>query len=50
MATWIAFAGLLLARTTVGWQGRRAAWLTLAGFGGTLAVVVIYVVRHAMGA
>src|SRR5258708_7056811 len=34
--TWVAFAGLLVARQAAGWQGRRAAWLTLAGFGGAL--------------
>src|SRR5262249_43236107 len=27
IVTWGAFAALLLARTTAGWQGRRAAWL-----------------------
>jgi ABC-type uncharacterized transport system permease subunit len=47
MVTWLAFAALLVARTTAGWQGRRAAWLTLAGFGGALAVVLIYLLRYA---
>lgn len=27
--TWLIFAAILHARLTVGWQGRRAAWLTL---------------------
>ena len=45
IATWGAFAALLLARTTAGWQGRRAAWLTLIGFAGLLAVVMIYILR-----
>lgn len=45
IATWSAFAALLLARTTAGWQGRRAAWLTLVGFAGLLAVVMIYILR-----
>jgi ABC-type uncharacterized transport system permease subunit len=49
MVTWLAFAGLLLARTTAGWQGRRAAWLTLIGFGGALCVVLIYLLRWVAG-
>ena len=31
--TWVAFAGYLHARATVGWRGRRAAILALVGFG-----------------
>lgn len=31
--TWVAFAGYLHARATVGWRGRRAAILALIGFG-----------------
>jgi ABC-type uncharacterized transport system permease subunit len=50
IATWGAFAALLLARTTAGWQGRRAAWLTLLGFAGLLTVVVIYLLRALHGA
>jgi ABC-type uncharacterized transport system permease subunit len=50
IATWLAFAALLVARTTAGWQGRRAAWLTLGGFGGTLLVVLLYLFRHLTGA
>ena len=46
MATWVAFGALLIARAGAGWQGRRAAWLTLAGFLGTLTVVAGYLVRH----
>ena len=30
--TWVAFAGYLHARATVGWRGRRAAMLAIAGF------------------
>lgn len=29
LLTWLLFAAILHARITVGWQGRRAAWLTL---------------------
>lgn len=46
LASWIAFAALLLARVVAGWQGRRTAWLTLGGFAGSLLVLVGYVFRH----
>jgi ABC-type uncharacterized transport system permease subunit len=45
--TWVAFAVLLVARFGAGWGGRRAAWLTLGGFGGTVLVLVVYFLRHA---
>lgn len=45
--TWVAFGILLVARTAAGWQGRRAAWLTLGGFGGTLMVLALYYLHHA---
>ncbi len=45
--TWIAFGVLLVARLGAGWQGRRAAWLTLGGFGGAVLVVFVYFLRHA---
>jgi ABC-type uncharacterized transport system permease subunit len=45
--TWVAFAVLLVARVGAGWGGRRAAWLTLGGFGGTVLVLVVYFLRHA---
>jgi ABC-type uncharacterized transport system permease subunit len=45
--TWVAFAVLLVARLGAGWGGRRAAWLTLGGFGGTVLVLVVYFIRHA---
>jgi len=44
-AAWLLYAGLLLARVTAGWRGRRAALITLAGFAATAAVVLIYFVR-----
>ena len=47
VGTWIAFAVLLIARVGAGWRGRRAAWLTLGGFGGTALVVAAYFMRHA---
>jgi ABC-type uncharacterized transport system permease subunit len=49
MLAWLAFGGLLVARLTAGWQGRRAAWLTIAGFSGTLAVLGMYLLRYAAG-
>jgi ABC-type uncharacterized transport system permease subunit len=45
--TWVAFGVLLVARFGAGWGGRRAAWLTLGGFGGTVLVLVVYFLRHA---
>jgi ABC-type uncharacterized transport system permease subunit len=47
VVTWVAFAVLLIARFGGGWRGRRAAWLTLGGFGGTVLVLVVYFLRHA---
>ena len=48
VGTWIAFAVLIIARVGAGWRGRRAAWLTLGGFGGTAVVVAAYFIRHAV--
>jgi ABC-type uncharacterized transport system permease subunit len=48
IATWVAFGVLLLARVGAGWRGRRAAWLTLGGFGGAVLVLMVYVLRHAV--
>jgi len=47
IATWVAFGVLLIARVGAGWRGRRAAWLTLGGFGGAMLVLVVYFLRHA---
>ena len=44
--TWLAFAGLLVARQVYGWRGRRAARLTLGGFAAALAVLLIYLARR----
>lgn len=44
--TWLAFAGLLLARQVYGWRGRRAARLTLGGFAAAVLVLAIYLVRR----
>lgn len=49
LASWIAFAALVVARLTVGWRGRRAAWLTLVGFSSALIVLVMYAVRSRLG-
>lgn len=42
---WAAFAVVLVARVTAGWRGRRAAAITLFGFGSTLVVLGVYLVR-----
>jgi len=47
--TWLIFALLILARWTVGWRGRQAAWATLIGFVATVIVLVIYVGRRVAG-
>jgi ABC-type uncharacterized transport system permease subunit len=47
LATWAAFGVLLVARLGAGWRGRRAAWLTLGGFGGAMLVLLAYFLRHA---
>jgi cytochrome c-type biogenesis protein CcsB len=39
--TWVAYAAYLHARATAGWRGRRAAYLSLVGFG---ALMVDYYV------
>ena len=49
VVTWFAYAALLVARGIYGWRGRRAAVLTLEGFIAALAVLVIYLVRRAVG-
>jgi ABC-type uncharacterized transport system permease subunit len=47
VATWVAFGILLVARVGAGWRGRRAAWLTVGGFGGAMLVMAAYFIRHA---
>ena len=47
LVTWAAFGVLLVARVGAGWRGRRAAWLTLGGFGGAMLVLAAYFLRHA---
>ena len=36
LITWAIYAAILHQRLTVGWQGRKAAWLAIAGFGAVL--------------
>ena len=43
--SWLLFAGVLLLRAAAGWRGRRAAYGTIAGFGFTLVVLVLYLLR-----
>jgi ABC-type transport system involved in cytochrome c biogenesis permease subunit len=44
---WLLYAGLLLARVTAGWRGRRAALMTLAGFATAMTVLLLYFLRGA---
>lgn len=46
---WTLYAGLLVARVTIGLRGRMAALVTLAGFSTALMVLGSYVVRGAQG-
>jgi ABC-type uncharacterized transport system permease subunit len=48
VASWVAFGVLLVARVGAGWQGRRAAWLTVGGFSGVVLVVLGYMIRAAV--
>jgi ABC-type uncharacterized transport system permease subunit len=43
--SWFAYGALLIARKS-GWQGRRAAWLTVAGFAAAVVVLFGYFLRH----
>jgi ABC-type uncharacterized transport system permease subunit len=47
--TWGAFATLLVARQIYGWNGRRAARLTLEGFACALTVLLVYLIRRMIG-
>lgn len=49
LITWLSFGGLIVARTAVGWRGRKAALLTIAGFAAAMVVLSIYLLRRAMG-
>ena len=46
LITWICFGALLVARTTHGWRGRKAALLTIAGFAASVLVLGIYFLRR----
>jgi len=48
IASWLAFATLLIMRLVYGWRGRRSANLTLVGFGASVAVLVIYLLRRSL--
>ncbi len=45
IASWLIYAGIIHARITIGWRGRRAAALTLVGLAGLGAVLSIYLAR-----
>ena len=48
--SWVLFGGVLLLRAAAGWRGKRAAYGTIAGFGFTVLVLVLYLVRDAAAA
>ena len=45
VVSWLLFAGLLVGRVGWGLRGRRAALLTLYGFGAALSVLAVYFLR-----
>ncbi|MDP9002580.1 MAG: cytochrome c biogenesis protein CcsA [Myxococcota bacterium] len=45
--SWTLFGAVLLMRAAAGWRGRRAAYGTIAGFGFTILVLLLYLVRDA---
>jgi ABC-type uncharacterized transport system permease subunit len=45
--TWAVFALVLALRATGGWRGKRAAYGTIAGFGFSVAVLAVYLLRSA---
>lgn len=45
VTTWLIYAGIIHARYTTGWRGRRAAYLTIAGLVGLATVLAIYLLR-----
>jgi ABC-type uncharacterized transport system permease subunit len=47
--TWLAFAVLIVARTTRGVRGKRAALLTVLGFTAAVLVMGVYLVRRTWG-
>lgn len=47
--TWVIFGAMILLRVTIGLRGRRAAWLTVAGFAAAVVVLLIYLSRRVMG-
>jgi ABC-type uncharacterized transport system permease subunit len=48
--SWALFGGVLFLRAAAGWRGRRAAYGTIAGFGFTVLVLLLYLVRDATAA
>jgi ABC-type uncharacterized transport system permease subunit len=46
-ASWGLFGLVLLLRAAAGWRGRRAAYGTIAGFGFTVLVLLLYLLRDA---
>jgi len=48
LVTWLAFGGLLAARTAWGYRGRRAAIVTVLGFTASLLVLAIYFFRRVL--
>jgi ABC-type uncharacterized transport system permease subunit len=47
-ASWALIGAVLLLRTAAGWRGRRAAYGTILGFGLTVLVMLLYLVRSMM--
>ncbi len=50
IAAWVLFAAVLMLRVAIGWQGRRAAIGTIAGFVCTALVLAGYALKDSVGA
>lgn len=48
-AAWVLFAALVVMRLAIGFRGRRAAQVTVAGFATALGALLVYLVRGAAG-
>ncbi len=48
-ASWVLIGGVLLLRAAAGWRGRRAAVGTILGFGLSMVVMLMYLVRGLWG-
>lgn len=46
LVSWIFYLVVLLGRLTVGWRAKRAAYLTIIGFGGVVLTLIGVVLKN----